>query len=218
LERRGVLFDLDGTLLDSEPVWEAAMATLVQSLAPGSAAIVTAGLSGMATADAVALVHERLGLAQADVQAAVSRLERDVTNRQSRDPRWRPGVHDLLTDLRSAGFATALVTSNSRAVVAGLLVDDLRGLFDVVVCVEDVHRVKPAADPYLQAASLLGLRPERCVAVEDSAAGVASAMSAGCAVVQLGSPDAPHVAGIEVVADLAGLDAAFMERVLGRPS
>ncbi|WP_430783457.1 HAD family hydrolase [Actinoplanes sp. G11-F43] len=214
MERQGVLFDLDGTLLDSEPIWKAAMASLVRSLAPGAAASVTSGLSGIPTAEAVALVHSRLGLVRADIRENVDRLEREVAGRQAHDPGWRPGVPELLTGLRGAGFGTALVTSNSRVIVDGLLAGGLRPLFDTVVCLEDVARAKPAPDPYREAVRRLGLRPGDCVAVEDSAVGVASALAAGCAVVRLGVVGVPHADDVPVVANLADLDVSYIRKRL----
>jgi HAD superfamily hydrolase (TIGR01509 family) len=96
---------------------------------------------------------------------------------------WRPGARELLTDIREAGIPTALVTmSISR--MAHHVADQLgfEG-FDHVVSGDDVTNAKPHPEPYLRAAELLGLPIERCVAIEDSEPGIASATASGAVVV-----------------------------------
>jgi beta-phosphoglucomutase-like phosphatase (HAD superfamily) len=83
---------------------------------------------------------------------------------------------------RVAGLNTALVTSTQRGLTERALDWIGREHFDVVVCGDEVDEPKPAPDPYLRAAELLGLPPWRCVAVEDSPTGSTAAQAAGCAV------------------------------------
>jgi HAD superfamily hydrolase (TIGR01509 family) len=94
----------------------------------------------------------------------------------------RPGALALLKALLTAGVTTALVTASPRRVV-DLVLDVLgREYFAVSVSADDTVRTKPAPDPYLEAIRLLGADPARCVAVEDTPTGVASAEAAGCPV------------------------------------
>jgi HAD superfamily hydrolase (TIGR01509 family) len=98
----------------------------------------------------------------------------------------RPGARELLAEVAAAGIAHALVTSSQRAFAAAVLAST--GLrFPVVVTGDDVTAHKPDPQPYLLAARLLGVDPGRCVALEDSPNGVASAAAAGCLVIAVPS-------------------------------
>lgn len=104
--------------------------------------------------------------------AAVSAgLEREII--------WRPGAKELLKELRRKGVKTALVTMSLRTMAQQVV--DAMGFkaFDVIVAGDDVVHGKPHAEPYLKAASLLGVNPADCVAFEDSISGILSAEAAG---------------------------------------
>ena len=95
---------------------------------------------------------------------------------------WRPGARELLADLRADGVPCALVTMSYERFVAPVLAALPKGTFDVVVTGDAVSRGKPHPEPYLHAARLLGRRPGRCLAIEDSNTGARSAEAAGCLV------------------------------------
>ena len=211
---QAVLFDLDGTLHDSNGAWQEAMGAYVTRYTDEPGPGLIAGLVGMSTPEAVALVHGRLGLPPADVSADVAWLEERVARTFAEQAAWHPGALELVGRTREAGLRTALVTSSGRLIVDSLLGGPIGRLFDVVVCSADVERMKPAPDPYLLAASLLGVDPADCVAVEDSATGVASAAAAGCRVIYIG---AAELAGSPVQAaqpDRARLDVSLLLRIL----
>ena len=122
---------------------------------------------------------------------------------------WRPGARELLHDVRAAGVPTALVTSTSRRAVEVALDTLGRHNFDAVVCGDEVAFTKPHPDPYLRAAKLLGVEPSGCVAIEDSPAGVASALAAGARVI--GVPNAVSLSpmtGLTLLTTLSGLTLA----------
>ena len=99
-----------------------------------------------------------------------------------REVPWRPGARELLADVRANQIPTALVTMSWRR-FAMEVVDALpAGAFDVSVVGDDVERGKPHPDPYLLAAERLGVDITRCLAIEDSPTGVASALAAGATV------------------------------------
>jgi HAD superfamily hydrolase (TIGR01509 family) len=98
---------------------------------------------------------------------------------------WRPGAHELLVALRAAAVPTALVTSTRRHLTEIALDTIGREFFAATVCGDEVRRPKPHPDPYLRAAELLQVDPARCVAIEDSPIGIASAEAAGCVVVAI---------------------------------
>jgi HAD superfamily hydrolase (TIGR01509 family) len=185
MRRQAVLFDLDGTLHDSDPAWQSALVALTERHEVVAAAGAFDGLAGLSTPEAVALVHSRLGVTEGDVPADVLWLEQHVARTLAARAAWHEGALDLVRDVRATGVPTALVTSSSRLLVDTLLVGPAVSLFDTVVTGDDVERVKPHPEPYLRAAETLGVPTSACVAVEDSPVGVASATAAGCHVVDL---------------------------------
>ena len=106
---------------------------------------------------------------------------------------WRPGAQELLVAVHDAGVPAALVTSTHRRLTE-IALDTLgRTQFKATVCGDEVTHPKPAPDPYLRAADLLGVDPRSCVAIDDSPLGITSAEAAGCAVLAVPSevPIAP---------------------------
>jgi HAD superfamily hydrolase (TIGR01509 family) len=188
---RAVLFDLDGTLLDSAPYWQTAWQALTIARFTELPDGVLDDLAGLSTPEAVATVHRRMRW-DGDVPTDVAWLEANVSQALRRHVAWLPGALRLVSEVRAAGLATGLVTSSSRALVDSALPERRPDLFDVIVCGDDVERPKPDPAPYLHAAERLHLRPAECVAVEDSVAGVTSAAEAGCRVVHISHAGSGH--------------------------
>ncbi len=92
---------------------------------------------------------------------------------------WCAGAHELLEELAAEGTPMALVTNTQRALTERALNGIGRHYFSATVCGDEVANGKPAPDPYLRAAELLGLAPRQCLAVEDSVTGTAAAESRG---------------------------------------
>ncbi len=181
-ELQGVLFDMDGTLCDSEPAWMAAEHTLAERHSAEWTEVDAHHLVGADLLDAGAYIKERMGLDQtpAEIVDDLLTLVIESVGRDGVD--WRPGALDLLEACNAAGIPTALVTMSYRN-FAGAVVDALpRGRFDALVTGDEVAAGKPAPDPYLTAAATLGVDAESCVAIEDSPTGAASAAAAGCVV------------------------------------
>ncbi|HEX4224422.1 MAG TPA: HAD family hydrolase [Pseudonocardiaceae bacterium] len=182
----GVLWDMDGTLIDSEKLWDVSLRELVIHLGGGE-------LRQRVREELVGSNMQRtceVLLAEAGrpiTQAAVREASRWLTDRTrelfATDLPWRPGAQEALKAIRASGVPTALVTSTERDLTEVALNTIGREYFDVTVCGDEVDgRNKPDPCPYLSAARLLGVEATRCVAIEDSATGVASAEAAGCAV------------------------------------
>ncbi|MEW9552129.1 HAD family hydrolase [Nonomuraea sp. NPDC050783] len=221
-----VLLDLDGTLVDTEGLWWEAVAAVAgrlgRRLGPddvphvrGRTAIDTAAhlLHTTPTPPATALPPDTAPPATAPlpdakapdggapddrvpVECLAGRLVDAFAERLARDVPVLPGARELLAGLAAASIPTALVTASPRRVV-DLVLPRLRHSFHLVIADGDTARGKPYPDPYLEAARRLGTSPARCVAVEDSPAGIAAATSAGCRVLAVtprsGLPSAHHV-------------------------
>lgn len=176
-----VLWDMDGTLVDTEPYWMRTELELVAEhggvWTPEDALqLVGQGL------ESSALVLQSRGV-DLEVDEIIQTMTDRVTDQIRQEVPWRPGSREFLEALRTAGIPTALVTM-SIGRMARYVVDAIGfEAFDVVVAGDEVERPKPHPDPYLRAAELLGVDPERCVSFEDSEPGVASAVAAGTATV-----------------------------------
>jgi len=185
---QAVLFDLDGLLVDSEPLWFEAEGAVAARL----------GGSPWTGGDQQALLGGTLErtvrylLDRGSVDADPAEVARWLVDSMAglitdRGLALLPGAGELHAELATAGIPVALVSSSKPEVVTAAL--DATGLrFDVVITGADVANGKPHPDPYLQAAAALAADPARCVALEDSATGVASARAAGCSVVYVPGP------------------------------
>ncbi len=180
-----VLWDMDGTLVDTEPYWISAETALIESYG-----------GSWSHEEAMQLVGQGLWHSARILQAKGVTLSEDeiidlLTDRVlhqlvERGIPWRPGARELLVALRDAQIPTALVTMSIGRMahhVAGQL--GFVG-FDAVVSGDDVEHAKPHPEPYLRGAEALGVDPTACIAIEDSPPGVASASAAG--MVAIGVP------------------------------
>ncbi|WP_432535231.1 HAD family hydrolase [Kineococcus arenarius] len=211
-----VLWDMDGTLVDTEPHWIAAEHALMARHGASWSHEQALQLVGSALPDSGRLLAAHLAAeagVHLDPDAIVAELIGEVVHQVSASVVWRPGALQLLRELGELGVPCALVTMSYRS-LAGTVAALVPGAFAVVVAGDEVTRGKPAPDPYLRAAHLLGVDPRRCVVLEDSAPGVASGEAAGARVVacphMVPIPPAP---GRSRVASLAELDAAALGRV-----
>jgi HAD superfamily hydrolase (TIGR01509 family) len=212
----GVLFDMDGTLVDSEKVWTVAQDELAAHLGGELSPAARQAMIGTNMALSMRILHEDVGV-DADPAESVRWLEARVKELFGDGLVWRPGAADLLAAVRAAGIPTALVTATHRHLVEVALMTIGAANFDAVVAGDDLDDTKPHPAPYRTAAALLGADPVRCVAIEDSPNGIASALAAGCAV--LGVPcevALDEQPGVTLVPSLAGIDVTDLGRLLPR--
>ena len=187
-----VLWDMDGTLVDTEPYWMAAETPLVESFGGTWSHEQALALVGLGLEDS-ARIFQSAGV-QMGVRDIIDHLTDDVMAQLGKTGvPFRPGARELLADLRAAGIKTGLVTMSMRR-MADTVVDliDFEA-FDVVIAGDDATRPKPFPDPYLQACAALGVSPAESVAIEDSPNGIRSAVASGAAVI--GVPLMVSVAG-----------------------
>ncbi|WP_431681008.1 HAD family hydrolase [Kitasatospora sp. KL5] len=181
-----VLFDMDGTLVDTEPLWWQAAAETAAELGLSLDDADLPHVLGRAAEHTAAHLHRASGTDRAEAEL-VERLNGVFAGKVAAEVVPRPGALDLLAALRTAAVPTALVSASPRRVVDLVLGAIGDRWFTTTLAAEDTERTKPEPDPYLAAADRLGLDPAACVAVEDSPAGVASAVAAGCAVLAVPS-------------------------------
>ncbi len=211
-----VLWDMDGTVVDSEKLWDAAMDALYARLGGVLTAEVRAATVGGSAEHTMRIVYDDLDLRADPVAMAASAHWLHTYTAELFDAGlpWCDGARELLDSLAGQDIPMALVTNTPRPLVERALDSIGRHYFTAVVCGDEVAHSKPAPDPYRRAAALLGEDPGCCLAVEDSPTGATAAESAGCAVLVV--PNAvPVPAGPRrrQVASLAGLDAADLRSV-----
>jgi HAD superfamily hydrolase (TIGR01509 family) len=172
-----VIFDMDGVLLDSEPLHdEVARAVLAEC---GVTTVSPDLYVGMTTLDSFTVICREFALSQDPAELDARYAARVIPLLRAR-ARPLPGVPDVPRALRARGLRLA-VASSSRMDVIEATLDGLGvgGLFDAIVSAVDVPRGKPAPDVFLEAARRLAVPPETCVVIEDSERGVQAARAAG---------------------------------------
>ena len=210
---RAVLFDMDGLLVDSEPLWfEVERAVMAR-------------LGGeWGEADQEALIGGSLDrtvswlLAKAAVPASRDDVARWLVAEMAaligaRGLPLQPGAGPLLAVLHAAGVPCALVTASSRAIMEAVLKATALS-FSVTVCGEDVRRGKPDPEPYMLAADRLGVPAAGCVVLEDSPTGIAAARAAGCPVIAVPSVPVPPGPGLVTVGSLEEVGFDLLESVV----
>jgi HAD superfamily hydrolase (TIGR01509 family) len=208
-----VLFDMDGTLLDSEKIWDVALDELAHYLGGELSNTARRRMVGSSLARSIAIMHDDLRI-DADPEWSGAYLLERAAELFRTALVWKPGARELLVAVHEAGVPAALVTSTHRRLTEIALDTIGREYFAATVCGDEVAHPKPAPDPYLRAAQLLDVPPADSVAIEDSPLGIASAEAAGCVVLAVpsevplkavpGRTVVPTLAGV-TVADLAAL-------------
>jgi HAD superfamily hydrolase (TIGR01509 family) len=211
---QAVLFDMDGTLLDSEKIWDVALGDLATWLGGELSTRARERMVGSSLARSIAILHADLDI-DADPETSGAYLTERTAELFRTDLTWKPGARELLAEVHAAGVPAALVTSTHRRLTEIALDVIGRDNFATSVCGDEVGHPKPHAEPYLTAAARLGVTPARAVVIEDSPLGIASGEAAGCVVVAV-----PSEVGIEpaptrtVVDSLASLTVERLDELV----
>lgn len=199
-ELRGVLFDMDGTLCDTEPAWMASEWKLARLHNADWTQQDSLDLVGFNLLTAGEYIKERMGLSISAEEVVDAMITQVIEHVRHKGVDWRPGAVELLQACNDAGIPTAIVTMSYRPLVDAVLEVLPAGRFDAVVAGDEVSRGKPAPDPYLAGAAALGVDPRGCVAIEDSPTGAMSAYAAGCLVVAV-----PNHVAVPLTGDMVSL-------------
>ena len=172
-----VLFDLDGTLVDSERLWSDSMDRVAAQLGGALSPASRDRTVGQSVPLAVGIMLEDIGASES-VESTVELLLTITGEIFAEELLWQPGAEELIDAIRAAGLMTALVTNSPRSLVDVALRMLGNHRFDITICGDEVVRVKPDPHPYLRATELLGLTAEAVLAVEDSPSGTQAAVDA----------------------------------------
>jgi hypothetical protein len=189
---QAVLWDLDGTIIDSEPYWLLSEQRMVEEFG-----------GTWSEADGMALVGSGLTFAATEMQrhgvtlpvdVIVQRMVDEVDAMIAEQIPWREGARELLDSIHAAGIPQVIVTMSYRSTAH--FIANAVGIFAAVVSGEDVGNPKPHPEPYLMGAAAVGADPRLCVALEDSIPGNASAVAAGVVTIavplHIAIPDSPE--------------------------
>jgi HAD superfamily hydrolase (TIGR01509 family) len=209
-----VVFDLDGVLIDSEPVWEHVRRGLVAGYGGHWADDAQQRLMGMSTQEWARYLSEDLGIGLPPSQVARLVIRRMAAQYQ-RDLPLLPGAVDAVRRMAER-WPLGLASSSPPALIHTVLTTaGIAPLFKATVSTEEVAQGKPAPDVYLTVVSRLGVDPDRAAAVEDSSNGLRSAAAAGTHVIAVPRPEYPPAADAlaQAQATLHDLDELTVELV-----
>jgi HAD superfamily hydrolase (TIGR01509 family) len=211
-----VLFDMDGTIVDTEPYWMTAEHALVEEHGGTWSDEHAHAIVGNALLDSARYIREH-GSVDLEPAQIVDRLITDVVAATVRDIPWRPGARELLTTLVEHQVPCALVTMSYAALTTPITDQLPVDTFTAVVTGDQVNDGKPHPEPYLTAMARLGVDAAGCVAIEDSPTGVASAEAAGCLVVAVPNHVPIETApGRIIVESLTDLDLNVLSELVRR--
>lgn len=208
-----LLFDMDGLLVDSEPLWYRVESAFARARGGDFTPELARTCVGRGMTHTLTVLRDRLGLA-VDVERDAAVIVDDFVARVG-ELSLKPGAAELLAEAERLGLPRAVGSSSARRLVEAVLASvGVRTRFDAVVTGDCVAHPKPAPDIFLEAARRLGVAPASCVVLEDSLSGVRSGRAAGMRVIAVPEGDP---APFEGEADAVVLDLHQARAQLGFP-
>jgi HAD superfamily hydrolase (TIGR01509 family) len=196
-----VVFDLDGVLVDSEHVWDEVREALAHERGGRWHEQAQADMMGMSSTEWSRYMHDVIGLAETPEEISAEVVRRMEQRYAERLPLVEGAVEAV--QRVASSFRLGLASSSNRPLIDVVLERaGIAQFFEATVSSEEVARGKPAPDVFLEAARRLGVAPERCAAVEDSANGIRAARAAGMRVVAIPNRRYPPPADALALADV----------------
>jgi HAD superfamily hydrolase (TIGR01509 family) len=187
---QAVIFDMDGLLVDSEPVWQQVEDGLLSRRGYVLDPTIRHGLIGMRMTDFWGAMTKAYGMPETP-DTMIAEVTANMVAAIPGHVDQRPGAQDLLDFLHARGMPCAIASSSPMAIIQAVVESEgWHGCFDVFVSGDQVPNGKPAPDIYLEAARQLGVDPAACLSLEDSTNGARAAVAAGT--VCYGIPDLSH--------------------------
>ena len=212
---QAILFDMDGLLIDSEPLWYEVESEVMAQLGGQWSAADQQELVGGSLDKSLDYLLARAARPAPRREVGRWMVDGMTALLRERGVHVMPGARELLAEVTEARMPNALVTSSERQIMEAVI-PKIGMTFGATVCAEDVRRSKPAPEPYLRAAELLGVDPARCIVLEDSPNGVAAGEAAGCLVVAIPSLlPIPTRAGRVVASSLGQIDLMTLRGMMG---
>ena len=213
---QAVVFDVDGVLIDSEPFWRESEIEIFARYGVHLSDAECMQTAGMRIGEVARFWFERRPWKGAAPEVLAGEILRGVIRRIRERGSAMPGLYDAIRLFQSRGLLLALASSSARPEIQAVIDRlNLQPHFEVICSAEDESRGKPHPDVYLTAASRLGVSPERCLAVEDSIAGVTAAKAAGMRCIAIPLPelrtDSRYQIADSVLDSLAQIDAILLE-------
>ena len=178
---RGVLFDMDGVVLDTEKLYARFWAEAANALGYAMTYEQALGMRSLNSAVGQARLESYFGPGVSRAEMRKKRVELMDACVEQNGVDAKSGIHELLDYLKGQGIKTAIATSSPMPRATAYLESlGLLEKFDCICSGHDVAQGKPAPDIYLHAAASIGVPPENCLAIEDAPAGIQSAYAAGC--------------------------------------
>ena len=208
-----VLFDMEGVIIDSEPLWSKAEQQLLARRNLRYSPQLKAAMMGLDSSEAVGFLIKHYNL-QESVGDVVEERNQLIAELFRQFLRPMPHALQLVRSVRAAEIKTALASSSPKELVdLALSRLNITGLFDLILGGDQVVRGKPAPDIYLTAARELGVSQENCLVIEDAPHGVAAAKAAGmcCLAISTSANESELAAADRVVRNFSEVDLALLQ-------
>lgn len=184
---QAIIFDMDGLLIDSEPVWDRARSVMAADAGIDWNKDDHKAVMGVSTKEWVAYMIKRLRLTLSPKEVEVHIIDQMVELYTMRIP-YLPGAVDAVA-LANAHFPIGLASGSPRSLIETVTADDaLKGRFQCILSGDQVEHGKPSPDVYLETARHMKVRPEACVCLEDSGNGILAGKNAGMKVIAVPDP------------------------------
>lgn len=216
LTPQAVLWDMDGTLVDTEPYWLASERDYAKSLDSVWDEDLSIQLVGLSLYETAKILKAKYSAEDKPDQEIIDQLTNGVVSRLQKKLPFRPGALGLLSELRANGIRTALVTMSMFSMASAIVEKIAFDAFDVIVSGDQVRNGKPHPEPYLKAAELLSVDIKQCIALEDSNTGLSSAEASGA--LAIGIPNIANIPkrpGRTLVGSLEDLNLDTLCQMLG---